>query len=451
MEAAASTREGVGSGGFRANLRFQLVSKGCMSFTTHNVCHAAMNYRRFLVLFLLLTSSWAYALKPADPERFEKAIQAFETEDAAKAPPKDATLFVGASNIRRWQSLPSRFKKTPLLNRGFGGSQLSDVAFFADRCVINYRPKQIYLGAGGNDIHAGRSPEEVLASFEEFVTKVKTALPKTAISFLSIPPSPSRWSEVEQVKKANALIAASCAKMGVDFIETFSLLLGADGQPRPELFVEDKLHFSEAGYDVLSSAIRWQKDILAFAKKDAEKAPPENPIVFTGSSSIQKWKTLEEDFPGLPVMNRGFGGSEVFDSFTYAHLTVIKYKPRLVVMYAGGNDINAGKTPQRVFADFKAFVTKVHAALPGCRISYISNAPNPKRWSMIKQMRETSRLIEEFTKTDPRLQFINVYPHMLGADGLPKPDIFVEDKLHMNAKGYAIWKEVVGPYLKQPR
>jgi lysophospholipase L1-like esterase len=161
-----------------------------------------------------------------------------------------------------------------------------------------------------------------------------------------------------------------------------------------------------------------------------------------------KWKTLAEDFPGLPVMNRGFGGSEVFDSFNYAHLTVIKYKPRQVVMYAGGNDINAGKTPQRVFADFKAFVAKVHAALPECRICYISNAPNPKRWSMIDKMIEASRLVEEYTKTDKRLQFINVYPHMLGPDGKPKPDIFVQDQLHMNANGYVIWKAVVGPYLK---
>ena len=407
-----------------------------------------MNYRPFIALFLLLTSSWAHALKPADPARFEKAIQAFEAEDAARTPPKDVTVFVGASNIRRWQSLSERFKKTPVLNRGFGGSQLSDVAFFANRCVIKYKPKQIYLNAGGNDLHAGRTPEEVLASFEDFVTKVKTALPKTAIAFISIPPSPSRWSEVEQVKKANALIAASCAKQGVDFIDTFSLLLGADGQPRPELYVEDKLHFSEAGYDVVTSAIRWQKDIRVFAKKDAEKAPPEQPIVFTGSSSIVKWKTLAEDFPGLPVMNRGFGGSEVFDSFNYAHLTVIPYKPRMVVFYAGGNDIAGGKTPQRVFTDFKAFVAKVHAALPECRICYISNAPNPKRWSMIDKMIEANRLMEEFTKTDKRLQFINVYPHMLGPDGMPKPDIFVEDQLHMNANGYAIWKEVVGPYLR---
>ena len=188
-----------------------------------------MNYRQFVVLFLLVASSWAYAAKPADPARFEKDIQAFEAADAAQAPPKDAVVFVGASNIRRWQSLQERFKNTLLLNRAFGGSQLSDVVHYAERCVIKYQPKQIYLSAGGNDIHAGRTPEEVLASFDAFVAKVKTALPKIALAFISIPPSASRWSEVEQVKQANALIAASCAKKGVDFIEVFSLLLGADG------------------------------------------------------------------------------------------------------------------------------------------------------------------------------------------------------------------------------
>jgi lysophospholipase L1-like esterase len=407
-----------------------------------------MNYRHLALLFLLLTASWAFALKPADPARFEKAIQAFEAEDATKAPPKDVTLFVGASNIRRWQSLPERFKKTTVLNRGFGGSQISDVVHFADRCVIKYQPKHIYLNSGGNDLHAGLEPEEVLASFEAFVTKVHAALPKTAISFISIPPSLARWDEVEKVKKANALISAACAKQGVEFIDVFTLLLGADGKPLPEFYAEDKLHFSEAGYDVMTSAIRWQKEIRAFAKQDAQKAPPMQPIVFTGSSSIRKWQTLATDFPTLPVMNRGFGGSEMADSVSYAPLTVIQYQPRLVVVYAGSNDISAGKTPQRVLADFKAFVAHVQAALPECRISYISNAPNPKRWSLVSKMREASQLIEVFTKTDKRLQFINVHPHMIGPDGKPKPDIFAADQLHMNAKGYAIWTGVVGPYLK---
>ncbi|MBE2285108.1 MAG: hypothetical protein IAE77_16735 [Prosthecobacter sp.] len=406
-----------------------------------------MIYRPIFALLFLIVTAHALALAPADPARFDKAIAAFEAEDATNTPPKDVTLFVGASNIRRWQSLAQRFKKSPVLNRGFGGSHISDVAHFADRIVIKYRPKQIYLNAGGNDLHSGRTPEEVLASFEAFATKVREELPRTKLAFISIPTAPSRWEEVEQVKKTNSLISAYCAENGVEFINIFPLLLGSDGKPRPELYVEDKLHFSEAGYDVVTSAIRWQKDIFAFTEQDAEEAPPANPIIFTGSSSIRRWSSLADDFPGLPVMNRGFGGSEAFDSFNYADLTVIRYKPRQVVMYAGSNDIAAGKTPQRVLADIQAFVAKVHAALPDCRISYISNAPNPSRWKLVDHMREVNRLVADFCKTDPRLEYINTHDAMLGADGKPLPDIFVSDQLHMNAKGYAIWTKVIAPHL----
>jgi len=407
-----------------------------------------MIYRRFFVLWALFSPCWLPALAPADPARFEKSVQAFEAADAVAAPPKGAVLFVGASNIRRWESLPGRFTKVKVINRGFGGSQISDAVHFARRIVIKYQPGQIYLNAGGNDLHAGRAPEDVLAAFDAFVTTVGKALPKAKIAFISIPPSPARWSEVEQVKKANRLIAVSCAKNGVEFIDIFPLLLGGDGRPRPECYIEDKLHFSEAGYDVVASAIKWQKEISAFAKQDAEKAPPAQPVIFTGSSSIRLWSSLADDFPGLPVMNRGFGGSEVFDSFNHAARTVIQYKPRQVVLYAGGNDIAAGKTPRRVLADLQAFAAKVHAALPDCRISYISNAPNPKRWHLVDRMRELNSLAEAFCRTDPRLEYINTHDAMLGADGRPLPDIFAPDQLHMNPKGYAIWTRIIAPRLK---
>jgi len=106
------------------------------------------------------------------------------------------------------------------------------------------------------------------------------------------------------------------------------------------------------------------------------------------------------------------------------------------VFYAGGNDINAGKTPEQVFGDFCAFVAKVRATLPESRIAYISIAPNPARWMQVDRVKAANRLIEDFTKANSKLTFINVFPHMLGEDGRPRPEIFVEDRLHMNAKGY---------------
>ena len=404
-----------------------------------------------VLLTVLLTFHLAFAAAPkaADPARFEKAIAAYEAEDKTNAPPKDATLFYGASNIRLWKSLPQRFGKQKPVNRGFGGSQLSDCVHFADRVVIPYAPKTIYLNAGGNDLHVGKSPEQVLVDFKVFVTKVRAALPETQINYLCIPTSPARWSEVEQARKANQLIADYAKADGkLGFINYFPHLLGSDGQPRAELFVADKLHFSEAGYDVVTSCIKWQKDMEAFARQDATNAPVKGGIVFTGSSSIRRWETLAEDFPQHRVLNRGFGGSEMLDAVNYFDRLVLPHQPRLIVLYAGSNDINAGKTPERVEADFRKFIALVKQKLPDTRVAYIANAGNPSRWKQVEQVREANRRIEAVTKTDPQLAFINVFDAMLGPDGLPKPDIFVEDRLHMNAKGYAIWKQVVEPFLK---
>jgi lysophospholipase L1-like esterase len=161
------------------------------------------------------------------------------------------------------------------------------------------------------------------------------------------------------------------------------------------------------------------------------------------------WKTLAEDLPEHKVINRGFGGSEIADSVRFVDRIVVPYQPKRIVMYAGGNDINGGKTPEQVASDFKAFVAKVHAKLPEAKISYISIAGNPARWAQVERVKEANKLIREFTTTDKRLNFIDVFPHMLGKDGMPLPDIFVDDRLHMNEKGYAIWKKVVGSALKE--
>lgn len=191
-------------------------------------------------------------------------------------------------------------------------------------------------------------------------------------------------------------------------------------------------------------------EIAAFEASDKTNPPPGGAILFIGSSSIRLWKTLAQDFPEHKVINRGFGGSQIIDSVNYAERIVLPYKPRLIVLYAGGNDINAGKPPEQVYADYKSFVGKVHAALPQTKIAYISIAPNPARWAQVERVKAANTLIEEQTKADSRLTFINVFPKMLGADGQPKADIYVEDRLHMNAKGYSLWREIVGPYLGSP-
>ncbi|WCJ60131.1 SGNH/GDSL hydrolase family protein [Fontisphaera persica] len=195
---------------------------------------------------------------------------------------------------------------------------------------------------------------------------------------------------------------------------------------------------------------RWEKEIAAFEAADRTNPPPARGILFIGSSSIRLWKTLARDYPRHHVLNRGFGGSQIADSVHFAERIVFPYAPRKIIMYAGGNDINAGKSAEQVAADFRAFVQKVHQRLPQTRIAYLSIAPNPARWAQVERVREANRLIREFTQTDSRLEFIDVFSHMLGPDGQPLPDIFVEDRLHMNEKGYALWKKLVEPYLGPP-
>lgn len=201
---------------------------------------------------------------------------------------------------------------------------------------------------------------------------------------------------------------------------------------------------------VIKGPARWEKDIAAYEAADKATPPPKDAIVFVGSSSIRLWKTLAQDFPQHQVLNRGFGGSEMGDSAHFADRIVLAYQPRFIVVYAGGNDLNAKKTPEQVFEAFKSFVAKIRAKQKDTPIAYISIAGNPKRWAQVEQVRKANALIKAYTEEQPNLKFIDVFPAMLGADGLPKPDIFVKDNLHMNPKGYAIWTEIVGKFLPAP-
>jgi len=195
---------------------------------------------------------------------------------------------------------------------------------------------------------------------------------------------------------------------------------------------------------------KWEKEISGIEASHPAKPEDKGGIVFIGSSSIRMWSTLASDFPKHRVANHGFGGSQIEDSVQYVDRIVTPYQPRLVIMYAGGNDINAGKSAETVATDFKSFVEKVRAKQPDVPISYISIAPNPKRWSQIETVKKANALIAEYCAQGTKLKFIDVFSQMLGPDGQPKPDIYLKDQLHMNPKGYAIWKEIVAPELGAP-
>jgi rhamnogalacturonan endolyase len=220
-----------------------------------------MNARSLLSSAILclatLAASQLAAANPSGSLQWEKDIRAFEAADRANPPPDNAILFVGSSTIRFWKTLAQDFPEYKVLNRGFGGCQIADCTYYAARIVIPYKPRLIVLRAGGNDIQAGKTPEQVEADFRAFADKVRAKLPEVRIAYMTINATPSRWANIEREKKANLLIKEFMAKgKNFDYIDTFDDTMGQDGKPRPELFVKDRLHFNAEGYKILASRVR---------------------------------------------------------------------------------------------------------------------------------------------------------------------------------------------------
>jgi lysophospholipase L1-like esterase len=190
----------------------------------------------------------------------------------------------------------------------------------------------------------------------------------------------------------------------------------------------------------------WKDAIEAFQKQDAAEPPPKQGIVFVGSSSIRMWD-LKKSFPDLPAINRGFGGSQICDATHYADQLIIKHHPRAVVLYAGDNDMAAGKKSHQVQRDFREFVKTVHKELPETRIVFISIKPSVARWKLAQKMRKANRLIQSDCQKDEKLVFVDVWEAML-EDGHPRKDLLRDDGLHMNDQGYAIWTTLVRPKLE---
>lgn len=191
---------------------------------------------------------------------------------------------------------------------------------------------------------------------------------------------------------------------------------------------------------------RWEPNIQRFEQRDRQTPPPKNAILFLGSSSIVGWD-LERCFPDRRAINRGFGGSQIVDSIQFTDRIVLPYRPRIIVFYAGDNDIAHGKSPDQVLADYKQFVKKVHAELPKTRIIFIAIKPSISRWNLVDKMREANAKIRKVAEKDARLIYLDIDKPMLGKDGKPRPEIFKSDGLHLNDKGYDLWSDLLRPHL----
>ena len=215
-----------------------------------------------IAMFFSVTAVFAQSrpasTQPRDFARWEKEITAIEAREKDNPPPKGGLVFIGSSTIRNWKTLEQDFPDQKVINHGFGGSQIVDSTHFADRLIFPFEPKMVLLRAGGNDIHAGKSAEQVFREYQEFVKAVHGKLPDAQIVFISLSPAPARWSERDENKRLNAMVEAYTKTQPsyLKYIDTYDMTLRPDGEARDELFVADKLHFNPEGYKLLTDRVR---------------------------------------------------------------------------------------------------------------------------------------------------------------------------------------------------
>jgi len=213
------------------------------------------------LIFLLVLSCGIVSVSGQTYTRekeWEKEIGAFREIDQKQTPPKDPIVFTGSSTIRLWTGLRSDFPNLNVMNRGFGGSRLEDLVFFAPKIVAPYKPKKIVVYSGENDIEAKRSPEELLTYFKAFIAFRDKTLPNTPIIYISMKPSILRWTLWPAMKEGNALIKAESARhKKVTFVDITTKMLGPDGgKPPAEIFVADGLHLNAKGYAIITKGLR---------------------------------------------------------------------------------------------------------------------------------------------------------------------------------------------------
>lgn len=201
----------------------------------------------------------------------------------------------------------------------------------------------------------------------------------------------------------------------------------------------------------IAAAQPFYEDIQAFKKQDSIAPPPTQAILFVGSSSFTKWTDVQNYFPHFAIVNRGFGGSSISDVIRYADDIIFPYKPKQIVIYCGENDLAGADTVtgKMVYQRFVQLFNLIRNKMPGVPVAFISLKPSPSRWQLKDKMITANELIKKYLRTKKKTSFIDVYHKMLAADGTPMKEIFIEDNLHMNAKGYAIWQKIIAPYLKK--
>jgi lysophospholipase L1-like esterase len=203
-----------------------------------------------------------------------------------------------------------------------------------------------------------------------------------------------------------------------------------------------------SGSSIFGQQVPFQSEVKSLTERIDQAGWEPNSYVFTGSSSVRLWKNLQEEFPEIPIINTGFGGSQASDLLIHLEELVIRYSPEKVFIYEGDNDLFAGKEAAQIMKDIDMIVTRIHQNLPETNIVLISAKPSPSRWNMKTSYAVLNDLMRQYATAHQQVNFMNIWNVMLDKSGKPISEIFVADSLHMNAKGYEIWNKSVIPFMK---
>ena len=190
-------------------------------------------------------------------------------------------------------------------------------------------------------------------------------------------------------------------------------------------------------------------EIRAFEKQDSVSMPTKGQILLAGSSTFRLWFSAKEDLKGFPIINRGFGGSQMSDLNFYFDRIVAKYDPKMILVYEGDNDLASNESPESVFEDFKIFAEKVKTQLPNTKVGYCSIRPSIARTNLREKQVQANQLIKNYCQKNKGFYFVNIYKEYFLSNGDLMPDVFVSDKLHLNKKGYEIWTKASRKFLKK--
>ena len=193
---------------------------------------------------------------------------------------------------------------------------------------------------------------------------------------------------------------------------------------------------------------RFEAEVAQFEAADRATPPPDGAVLFVGSSSIRYWDVAAA-FPGRSAIKRGFGGSHVSDNIYFADRLIFRYKPPLIVFYAGDADVAAGKQADQIAADYRTLVAAIHSRLPATRVIVIGTKPSPAHWAQMKTIRAANASVKALAEADPLVEYVDVEAALLGTDGRPRAELYAENGLNLNERGYERWNEAVRPAIER--